>query len=74
VSSRAVRAAGRPRPGPHRLGRPPLVRDEQLEEFRSVPSHDLRNPVTVAKGYEVAREGDDPTALDRIDAILNDVS
>jgi len=48
-------------------------RNEQLEEFRSVPSHDLRNSVTVAKGYEVAREGDDPAALDRIDAILNDV-
>ena len=58
------------------------ARNRRLEEFRSVLSHDLRNPVTVAKGYvEVVREDGDLGALDRIDealdrmdTIINDVS
>lgn len=58
------------------------ARNEQLEEFRSVLTHDLRNPVTVAKGYLdlVEDTGDRDAlgrtreALDRIDAIIDDVS
>ncbi len=56
------------------------ARNERLEEFRSVLSHDLRNPVTVAKGYvDVAREEPEvldevEDALDRMNAIIDDVS
>ena len=56
------------------------ARNERLEEFRSVLSHDLRNPVTVAKGYvDVAREEPEvleeiEDALDRMDGIIDDVS
>ncbi|PSQ18047.1 hypothetical protein BRD00_06120 [Halobacteriales archaeon QS_8_69_26] len=56
--------------------------NERLEEFASVVSHDLRNPINVARGYLVAaRESEDPgphiddveTSLDRIEAIVGDV-
>ncbi|SEL69958.1 response regulator [Haloferax larsenii] len=55
--------------------------NERLEEFASVVSHDLRNPLNVAKGFvELASEEDDVShlsrALDgltRMDTLLNDV-
>jgi signal transduction histidine kinase len=55
--------------------------NDQLGEFASVISHDLRNPLTVADGYlEMASEtGDDEyftkvgDAHDRMDAIIEDV-
>ena len=55
--------------------------NEQLGEFASVISHDLRNPLTVANGYlELASEtGDDEyftkieSAHDRMNAIIEDV-
>ncbi|NHN48329.1 GAF domain-containing protein [Halostella sp. JP-L12] len=45
--------------------------NEQLDEFASVVSHDLRNPISVADGYlELAREEGDVDALDQVaDAI-----
>ncbi|AUV82392.1 hypothetical protein C2R22_12680 [Salinigranum rubrum] len=58
-------------------------RNERLDEFASVVSHDLRNPLQVAQGHlDLAREridGDDGSldrvgnALDRIEAIVDDV-
>ena len=47
-------------------------RNERLDEFASVVSHDLRNPISVAAAYtELAREADDPTEhLDQIDEAL----
>ncbi|WP_248897024.1 sensor histidine kinase [Haloplanus halobius] len=43
--------------------------NERLEEFASIVSHDLRNPLSVASGYlELLREEYDDEALDRIDA------
>ncbi|MFK8213242.1 hybrid sensor histidine kinase/response regulator [Haloferax volcanii] len=55
--------------------------NDRLEEFASVVSHDLRNPLNVAKGFvELAREEGDVTYLDRaldgvtrMDTLLNDV-
>ncbi|POG57219.1 hybrid sensor histidine kinase/response regulator [Haloferax marisrubri] len=55
--------------------------NDRLEEFASVVSHDLRNPLNVAKGFvELAREEEDVTYLDRaldgvtrMDTLLNDV-
>jgi signal transduction histidine kinase len=55
--------------------------NERLDEFASVVSHDLRNPLTVADGYlEVAREsGEDAhferiaTAHDRMGSLIEDV-
>jgi PAS domain S-box-containing protein len=55
--------------------------NEKLDQFASVVSHDLRNPIAVAKGHlEVAREEGDPDsfdhvagALDRIEEITEDV-
>ncbi|WP_323675365.1 PAS domain S-box protein [Halorubellus sp. PRR65] len=54
--------------------------NERLDEFVGVVSHDLRNPLGVAKGYlETARAecdaetlDDVATALDRMDAIITD--
>lgn len=53
---------------------------DQLEEFASIVSHDLRNPLTVATGQlELARKTGDSehldaaeTALERMDAIIED--
>jgi signal transduction histidine kinase len=43
-------------------------RGETLDEFASVVSHDLRNPLSVAAGYlELARETGDPEHFDRIE-------
>jgi PAS domain S-box-containing protein len=47
--------------------------NERLEEFASVVSHDLRNPLEQARGYlELARAGGtpDPEDLDRVDEAL----
>jgi len=42
-------------------------KNEQLEEFASVVSHDLRNPLSVAKGHlELAREGSEDDDLRRV--------
>lgn len=54
---------------------------ERLDQFASLVSHDLRNPLTVAKGsYELFSESGDPDdlsgmgdALDRIEAIATDM-
>jgi PAS domain S-box-containing protein len=56
--------------------------NERLEEFASVVSHDLRNPLNVAQEYlAIARRTDDPdefldeveTSLDRMEAMIADV-
>ena len=57
--------------------------NQRLEEFASVVSHDLRNPLSVAKGrLELAREDGDPdrehltaaeTAVDRSLALIEDL-
>jgi signal transduction histidine kinase len=54
---------------------------ERLDRFASVVSHDLRNPLSVAKGYaDIAEETGDPDAFDRIhsahdrmDSLIEDV-
>ncbi|PSQ19557.1 hypothetical protein BRD00_01440 [Halobacteriales archaeon QS_8_69_26] len=54
--------------------------NERLEEFASVVSHDLRNPLMVARGY-LEDAYDDPetylpeieTSMDRMEAIIDDV-
>ena len=56
-------------------------KNERLEEFASIVSHDIRNPLSVAKAFtERAHETDDVTALeeamralDRMEAITRDV-
>jgi PAS domain S-box-containing protein len=55
-------------------------RNEQLDQFASVVSHDLRNPLGVAKGFLDLLETDDETyraeiegSLDRMEAIIDDV-
>ncbi|MFC7203370.1 response regulator [Haloferax namakaokahaiae] len=55
--------------------------NDRLEEFASVVSHDLRNPLNVAKGFvELAYDEEDISylsrsieALSRMDTLLNDV-
>jgi len=58
------------------------TQNERLDEFASIVSHDLRNPVDVASGnLDLAREMDDPEpyydeidqALARMEAIIDDV-
>ena len=54
---------------------------ERLDEFASVVSHDLRNPLHAARGYlDLAREGGDPEhfdrvagALDRMESLVDDL-
>jgi len=42
--------------------------NERLDEFASIVSHDLRNPLNVASGYlDMARESGDPEHFDRIE-------
>jgi PAS domain S-box-containing protein len=56
-------------------------RNERLEEFAGIVSHDLRNPLNVAEGrVDLLREESDSdhldqidTALDRMDRIIEDV-
>jgi signal transduction histidine kinase len=49
-------------------------KNAQLERFTSVVSHDLRNPLNVAKGFaELARDQDDPEALERSIAAMDDM-
>jgi nitrogen-specific signal transduction histidine kinase len=56
-------------------------RNEKLDQFASIVSHDLQNPIAVAKGHlEIAREEDSPEsfdhveeALDRMETITEDV-
>jgi len=56
--------------------------NERLEEFASVVSHDLRNPLTLAQGHvEALRESDAPDesvdavadGLDRMEGLIEDV-
>jgi PAS domain S-box-containing protein len=55
--------------------------NDQLEEFAGIVSHDLRNPLNVARGYlQVAKETDDvepieeaDQSLDRMEMIIEDV-
>ena len=47
-------------------------RNEQLDRFANIVSHDLRNPLTVANGYvDLARETGDEAYLDEVDAMLD---
>ncbi|PHQ38916.1 two-component sensor histidine kinase [Halorubrum persicum] len=57
------------------------MKNEQLDQFVDVASHDLRNPVNVAKGrIELARENSDgehlakaDAALERMDTLITDL-
>ncbi len=43
-------------------------RNQQLDQFAAVLSHDLRNPLSVASGrLALARERDDPEEFDRVE-------
>lgn len=65
----------------HRRNRELRRQNERLDQFASIVSHDLRNPLNVAQGrLELAEETGDGThfealerALDRIDSILTDM-
>ena len=47
------------------------MKNEQLDQFVDVASHDLRNPVNVAKGrIELARENSDSEHLEKADAAI----
>ncbi|TQQ82552.1 PAS domain S-box protein [Halonotius terrestris] len=47
-------------------------KNERLNEFASMISHDLRNPLEIAEGYlEKARETDDEADLDTVEAALD---
>ncbi|MEF8779053.1 MAG: GAF domain-containing sensor histidine kinase [Haloferacaceae archaeon] len=48
--------------------------NERLDEFASIISHDLRNPLSVAMGFlELARKTGDPEHFDRVDRALDDM-
>lgn len=48
--------------------------NERLEEFASIVSHDIRNPLNVAQGFvDVARENPDEEYFDRVEAALDRV-
>ena len=48
--------------------------NERLDEFASIISHDLRNPLSVATGFlELARETGDDDHFDRADRALDDM-
>jgi len=45
--------------------------NDRLEQFSSIVSHDLRNPLSIAEGYlDLARETEDLNHLDRVDDAL----
>ncbi|WP_226007211.1 histidine kinase N-terminal 7TM domain-containing protein [Natrinema salinisoli] len=47
-------------------------RNEQLDQFAAIVSHDLRNPLNVADGYvDIARDTGDLTALEEVDRSLD---
>jgi len=49
--------------------------NERLEEFASIVSHDIRNPLNVAQGFiEVARQNPDEEYFDRIENALDRVN
>ncbi|WP_440988830.1 PAS domain S-box protein [Haloarchaeobius baliensis] len=52
-------------------------RNERLDEFAEVVSHDLRGPLSVAQGYLEALDGDQAdaagAALDRMERLIEDV-
>ncbi|SNZ06994.1 His Kinase A (phospho-acceptor) domain-containing protein [Natronoarchaeum philippinense] len=62
---------------PHRAasrgaGRPP---DERIEEVASVVSHDLQNPLTIARGYlERARRDGDDEYFEHADEALDEIA
>ena len=46
--------------------------NDRLEQFTSMVSHDLRNPLNIAKGnVDIVRETDDADALDTVDDALD---
>ena len=46
--------------------------NERLEEFASIVSHDLRNPLAVARGYlDIAQADDDADAFERVRGSLD---
>jgi PAS domain S-box-containing protein len=51
--------------------------NDRLEAFASVVSHDLRNPLAVARGHLAGMDGEDvpavEAALDRMDQLITDV-
>ncbi|MCU4754074.1 PAS domain-containing sensor histidine kinase [Halobacteria archaeon AArc-curdl1] len=57
------------------------AQNERLEQFASIVSHDLRNPMSTARGYlEAYRDSGDPEhadeiehALDRMDSLTSDM-
>ena len=87
---RSERGPALPAPTDERIGRLLVLRDitarherqlqleaqnERLEEFSSVLSHDLRNPVNVAQGHlELARETGEDRHFDAVDRALGRIA